>query len=337
MLLSFIIPAYNCARYIGTCLDSVLAQGLDKNDYEVIVINDGSTDDTEQIVRAYCLGNENFRLISTPNQGAGLARNEGIVRAGGRYVYFMDADDRLLPGGMKTLIDCYVVPEGYPDVVSFFAHTVDRYYRDEEWERIRPHALLFKGSPVECAQMRGVSNSIWSQLISRKLLEVKHLVFSNHKIGEDMLFMLRLYRTEDATVLATSLDIYRYHVRTGSAMNSTENDHLLSVFDSLTDLSARLKELKQDDGYPYDVLEADIDICKRWGFTRLASASLGYRTLCTALDKAGEKHFFALDGNRSVVNRFIRWMSCHPVWFYLFSRLYRGFFLPYIKPCMKRN
>ena len=337
MLISFIIPTYNCGRYIDCCLESVLLQGLDKEDYEVIVVNDGSTDDTEEKVRKYCVKNDNIRLISIPNSGAGKARNTGIKCAHGQYVYFIDSDDFLLPGGMKILFDSYVIPECFPDVVSFYSHTVDKYYSSKKWDIINPHSALFKGTLIECAQKRGVGNSVWSHLISRELIMNKHLEFSDHRMVEDMLFMLNLYMIEDAIVLATSLNIYRYCVREDSTVNSIQKESVLNVFESLIDLSDILKEFKINTTLPSFVLDADINLCKRWAFTRLSSGDLTYDEIKRCLKIADSRDLFGMRENRSVINLLIWIFSRNSRIFYVFSACYRKIFLPFVKPYLRRN
>lgn len=337
MLLSFIIPAYNCGEYISHCLDSVIAQGLDKDDFEVIVIDDGSIDDTWEKVKRYCDKNENFRLISTPHRGVGKARNDGIRCANGKYILFVDADDRLLPMGMRILFDNYVIPESFPDVVSFHSRTVDRYYCAKKWEDIRYHTVLFKGKLIDLANRCGVGNSVWSQLISRELIMNKHLEFSDHKIGEDMLFMLNLYGIEGVTVLATSLNIYRYCIRDSSAMNNINKEYVLDVFKSLIDLSDRLKELKSNTAISSSVFNKDIDTCKRWAFTRLSSVPLSYDETKKCLKKAECKGLFVIGPDCSAVNVIIYMVSRSAVLFYIFSAGYRKIFLPFIKPYLRRH
>jgi len=85
---SVIIPSYNSAKYLTDAVDSVLSQTL--RDYEVLVIDDGSTDDTESVMSRY---GEPVRYIRQRNRGVGAARNRGIKESGGRYVAFLDADD----------------------------------------------------------------------------------------------------------------------------------------------------------------------------------------------------------------------------------------------------
>ena len=152
-----------------------------------------------------------------------------------------------------------------------------------------------------------------------------------------MLFMLRLYGMGNAMVLATNLNIYRYHVREESAMNNCMAENLLKAFESLMDLSCRLKAMKMNCKVPVIVLDEDIDICKRWAFTRLSSAPLSYRELRSNLNLANEKGLFRMGNNCSLLNRFMEVVSGSTLLFYGFSIAYRYFFLPFIKPYLKRN
>lgn len=90
--LSIIIPAYNCEHCIGACLDSIFYQEM-ANTYDVIVINDGSTDKTGRVVAAYQEKYPNITLINQKNAGVSAARNVGINYASGKYITFVDADD----------------------------------------------------------------------------------------------------------------------------------------------------------------------------------------------------------------------------------------------------
>ncbi len=98
ILVSVIMPTYNRGNYIRESLDSVLAQ--DFSDFEVIVVDDGSTDGTEEVVRPY---QDRIRYIRQENRGAGAARNIGIRKARGQYIAFMDSDDLSRPHHLKCL------------------------------------------------------------------------------------------------------------------------------------------------------------------------------------------------------------------------------------------
>ncbi len=97
MQLSFIIPLFNAAPYIYNCLDSIFSSHVAENKYEVIVINDGSCDNGENIVSQYKQKHQNIILINQDNKGASTARNKGIINAKGDYIWFVDADDKIDP------------------------------------------------------------------------------------------------------------------------------------------------------------------------------------------------------------------------------------------------
>ncbi len=104
MKLSIIIPAYNMEDYLSKCLDSVIYPEL--RDYEIIVVNDGSTDHTASIASDYVRRLPSLiRLISTPNGGLGHARNVGLDNASGDYLLFLDSDDSLSPGALPEIMD----------------------------------------------------------------------------------------------------------------------------------------------------------------------------------------------------------------------------------------
>ena len=121
--LSVILPCYNVAQYIERAVDSILQQDFD--DYEVIIINDGSPDNLLGVCGKWG-GKPNFTIVTTPNQGLSQARNEGLELAKGEYVYFMDPDDYINPGMFREVIDkCH---EGNYDAVHFGFQTI---YEDQ--------------------------------------------------------------------------------------------------------------------------------------------------------------------------------------------------------------
>ena len=101
MLFSVIVPMYNASKSIRLCLESILRQNFD--DYEVIIINDGSTDDSESICRDVTNGHDNVFLYTFENGGVGKARKRGIQRARGDFLIFADVDDFISPDLLKTL------------------------------------------------------------------------------------------------------------------------------------------------------------------------------------------------------------------------------------------
>ena len=91
--LSIIVPIFNVELYLAKCLDSLVIQDIQKHEYEIIIINDGSTDSSKDIIKSYLKKYSNIRYIVQENQGLGGARNTGILNACGKYLMFVDSDD----------------------------------------------------------------------------------------------------------------------------------------------------------------------------------------------------------------------------------------------------
>lgn len=337
MWLSYIIPLYNCEKYIATCLDSVLNQGLTSDEYEVVVVNDGSTDKGAEIVERYCQKHTNFRLINKENGGVSSARNRGIDEARGEYVYFMDADDYLLPEGMKILRDEYLERYGHVDMVGFWCHTVDKHYNMREWERIRPHKLLFQGTFLEYGNQYGIGWSVYSQIISRKMLLEQQVRFLPYVQSEDVVFMMSLFCSTDATIMATTLDIYRYCVRENSALNRNDREFVERTFNGFVELAGKVREMEHQSLYRKEIFENEIKTFQRKAFIRLCSSSLSYKDIKNLLGKAIQADFYPVKEAKTSIHKFINKVYNKPLLVYLFSLPFRHIFIPYIKPYVKRN
>ncbi len=110
MTISFIIPVYNGERYISTAIDSVLAQS--SSDFELITIDDGSTDNTLSIMRAYEKTDDRIRVISRSNSGRpSIPKNDGIAAAHGEYICFLDHDDLYAPDRILNMVSALDVIE----------------------------------------------------------------------------------------------------------------------------------------------------------------------------------------------------------------------------------
>lgn len=99
--ISIIIPAYNAAAFLPECLDSIFCQQY--ADYEVLCIDDGSTDNTPELLQHYAERHPQLHILSQPNQGMSTARNHGLKEARGEYILFVDSDDLLTDGALATL------------------------------------------------------------------------------------------------------------------------------------------------------------------------------------------------------------------------------------------
>ena len=93
MQISLILPVYNVEEYLGKCIESCLSQNLPRSEYEIIIVIDGSTDNSIQVAKRYQSENDNIRIVERENGGLSAARNTGLKEARGKYIWFIDSDD----------------------------------------------------------------------------------------------------------------------------------------------------------------------------------------------------------------------------------------------------
>ncbi|MCR5846608.1 MAG: CDP-glycerol:glycerophosphate glycerophosphotransferase [Lachnospiraceae bacterium] len=116
---SVIVPVYNVETYLRDCLDSLIEQTIDKNQMEVILVNDGSTDRSYEICKEYAAEYSFFKLYSKENEGLSATRNYGIRRATGKYMMFIDSDDMYTPETVKEVTDFFDKVYNQTDLVTF--------------------------------------------------------------------------------------------------------------------------------------------------------------------------------------------------------------------------
>ena len=146
-MLSIIIPVYNVEDYIRKCLSSCLKLNLKESDYEIIVVDDGSPDNSLSIVKDVASKNSNIRIFSKPNGGLSSARNYGLERARGRYVWFIDSDDYIIPDIIPFILskmeenklDMYVI--NWQKVT-----TKNKYINDDNKHKIKSYSTVLDGS-----------------------------------------------------------------------------------------------------------------------------------------------------------------------------------------------
>lgn len=105
-LISVIIPCYNQGRFLSDTLDSVLAQTYEN--WEAIIVNDGSTDNTSEVADQYCAKDQRFKYIYQPNAGLSAARNTGVSNSNGIYILPLDSDDKIAPRYMELAIEAFM-------------------------------------------------------------------------------------------------------------------------------------------------------------------------------------------------------------------------------------
>lgn len=209
-IVSIVIPVYNAERFLWACIDSIQAQTF--KDWEVILVDDGSTDKSAAICDRIVKNDARFRVIHQENGGVSTARNAGIDAANGRYLMFVDADDMLYPDCIKKLLDTM---EAYsPDLVlcgyeRFRADWKQQYffarYSVVLMQSLPEYLLTFTEARVN---LFGVS--IWGKLYRMEIIRENGLRFDPEiTYEEDCDFNVRYYE-HVASVAAVSDVLYRY-------------------------------------------------------------------------------------------------------------------------------
>jgi len=187
LTVSIIIPAYNAAKTIAACLDSIANQTYD--DYEVIIINDGSVDNTLEIIKTYEQRINRIKIIDKKNGGVSSARNVGLQNASGDYVTFVDADDSLVKTFLENICSIKSDPISY-DLVIIGAEL--------QSTESRVIALDFEAKNGDEISQLLISNynsvlfkAPWAKLFKKSVIDVNCLRFDeNLFFGEDSVFVL---------------------------------------------------------------------------------------------------------------------------------------------------
>lgn len=220
MKISIIIPCYNSAMYLGACMDSVLAQTFE--DFEVILIDDGSTDDTLSIAREYARKDVRVHVLSKENGGVAAARNLALDHAQGEWITFVDSDDLLPPDALATLLS------GTDDAVDMVvcAHeTFDETGRREtvipetRWMDLDGEAKRYAAA-LRLIEGDAVLNIMCNKLHRRALIEREKLRLQpGVKIAEDALFNLEAVLLGRGIVYVNRV-AYSYRTHSASAMHT---------------------------------------------------------------------------------------------------------------------
>lgn len=227
MFISFIVPVYNTEKYLNVCLDSLLEQDLSVDEYEIICINDGSTDNSLAILKKYELQYKNIFVINQSNSGVCQSRNVGLLKAKGKYIWFIDSDDIIAKNSLKRLKT--VIDLGVYDRII-----VDNYY----FESVEPKENMKKNTSWH-------DSVVWRNIFRRRWLEENDLKFHYPELvfGEDALFMYEIKRCFPRTY-EFSEPIYYHRGREGSA--SSEE---VSTNNKNAKLLSNIKEAKIMKGY----------------------------------------------------------------------------------------
>lgn len=221
--ISLIVPVYNAEDYLDRCLRSILSQDFES--FEVILVDDGSTDSSPMICDRYSASDPRFRTIHKPNGGVSSARNAGIDLAKGEYLMFVDSDDELLPGALKAMTDGL---DGEDMVLGGYVSYLDSVPRKE---MAPDRSLSYSGNRMSLfldANIRRNCETLdapWAKMFRRKAVAGQRFN-ENLSYAEDKLFVFSFLASCSSVRTCTAF-VYAYHLRTGSLGSDVSSDRQL--------------------------------------------------------------------------------------------------------------
>lgn len=297
MLLSIIIPVYNIENFIGNCIQSVINQNIDKTNYEIIIVNYGSTDKSLEISEKYAVNEPNIVILSQENKGLGNARMSGLQIARGEYLYFLDGDDYLAHNTLGRVLKYALVNK--LDIAGF---DVERTTTMNNIVTSTPSGEVTTSEIVNGIDFMGNCNhyrvEVWWYLIRRDFFRHSGAKFEDKRFVNDSYFTPTLFMNA-RRVGYVNMDIYRYVERRDSITKKNDNvHHIRHIKDSLFAISemariiSRLRQDKQINNLTIQKIKAKQESYSIFILIRFAKSELNISELSNTLSalKASEAY-----------------------------------------------
>ena len=195
MKLSIIVPVFNVEDYIRTCLESILSQGLSDDCFEIIIINDGTLDKSMVVIADIIETHQNIQVINQENQGLSIARNNGLEKACGEYILFVDSDDLLIDNCVPYLLDKAISSKADLIIADFMKkHNEDIvHFGENSFKQKDGKAKEGTGKELFLTNFYPYHCYVWRTMYRREFLNLNHLRFIPHIIFEDVPFTHQCY------------------------------------------------------------------------------------------------------------------------------------------------
>ena len=274
-ILSVIVPVFNKGRYLERGVRSILDQGLKEDSFEIILVDDGSTDNSLDVCRELEAANSPVRVISQSNHGASSARNTGIDASKGEYVCFLDADDTYSSDGIPSIVS---LCDGKVDVVRFWCEVVkDGKKRDNAYADGR---VSLKGTGKEWIRKFGLETFCVNCLFRKDFLNNRDIRFRDGILGEDYMFMFEVL-IADPTIVSVNRIVYLYDIaNSGITVNRDKRHSRLceeSLSGFLSTISKEVDTFKPSDPVLWGKARFSLDLKVLSLFSRILQADYSLR------------------------------------------------------------
>lgn len=230
MKISIIVPIYNISDYVGSCIDSIINQ--DYQNFELILVDDGSTDNSGKICDNYSKMHKNIVVIHKKNGGLSDARNAGIIAATGDYIMFIDGDDFLRDKTCLSLLNSVLEKENY-DVIQY--KMLYFYQKNNKYVSISNiNYAEITGNKLEKIELlisKGCfSPSACDKLIKTDVIKKNNILFDKNLLSEDIMWSLKLFlNIKNLYLINDELYVYRQQ-RRGSITYNVEKKNILDMY-----------------------------------------------------------------------------------------------------------
>ncbi len=342
MFLSIIVPVYNTSEYLSRCIESLFKQGLNEGDYEIILVNDGSTDNSLAICQEYESHHPQVKVVDQENGGVSSARNRGMELARGCFVCFVDSDDYVLEGGYGYIKQHFDIERF--DLVRFWsaieAHGSNR-------TKVIVGEQTFYGTGHSYIETFGLETFCYVSLYRLSFLHQHNLQFKDLRVGEDMLFASSVL-LENPRMLCVSSRIYRYVIHPNSASTNRSPEYMKKcVQDQLFAHNELLdyvqKTVKNEDNVIYKHSVGFLHSQMPLLLSRCLSARLSVKEFRNVSLRCHNQKLWPLPFYAQMTMKVrlyslaINFLDRHPRFFPMASFLYMRFFVPFILKRLDRN
>jgi glycosyltransferase involved in cell wall biosynthesis len=269
--LSIIVPVYNVEKYIRPCIESIFKQGLDEQDFEVIIINDGTEDHSMEVIQDIIDQHKNIIVINQENQGLSVARNNGIAMAKGEYILMPDSDDLLIENSLKPLMDIAIENKVDLIVADFLKMTNEEIELNKSCPQEQDYLqTIITGKELYLNEIIPNEYYVWRTLYKKKFICQNNIHFIPGIFFQDVPFTHESYLKAHKCIRTHRLlNIYRRGHQSVSAPSSfkMKNAHDFCI------AIAKSWELGKMDGLSSAIKKRHMD------YVYISYINLVYRTL----------------------------------------------------------
>ncbi|WP_273851273.1 glycosyltransferase family 2 protein [Guptibacillus spartinae] len=230
-IISVIVPIYNAQLYLSKCINSILNQSFFS--FELILINDGSTDRSGEICDAYANEDNRVRVIHKCNEGVSIARNTGLNVSRGKYLMFADADDYVEKSWCKLLYDLI---ETHKHSMIISGYNIYNYENNERRTR-----TLGEGSVIDIDKSsfytlyeKTLLNTQWNKIYDANIIKSKKIFFKEKiSLGEDLLFNLEYLKHVGDKIFICNIPLYNYIKSEKESLDNKFHENLFEIYNIL--------------------------------------------------------------------------------------------------------